>query len=262
MGVQARSMEGVGMTDPFWYGKRVLLTGHTGFKGGWLALWLQKKGALVAGYALPPTGAESLFELAGVAERMESVIAKDPQLDTYDIDIETETIRLIARFQPEGGDLRTLGAVLKIANCIDRVGRLGYDLARNLRDSPPIPDPTPVALLREMDSRTRAMVVQAVDAFVRGDADAEKGIFALDDDVDNLHHELQSRLIELLKGGGLSTERLALALLAGRHLERVGDNACKIAEKAVYAITGERRPEYFPRLAHRRTWGSEPPAPP
>jgi phosphate transport system protein len=194
--------------------------------------------------------------------RMESVIAKDPQLDTYDIDIETETIRLIARFQPEGGDLRTLGAVLKIANCIDRVGRLGYDLARNLRDSPPIPDPTPVALLREMDSRTRAMVDQAVDAFVRGDADAEKGIFALDDDVDNLHHELQSRLIELLKGGGLSTERLALALLAGRHLERVGDNACKIAEKAVYAITGERRPEYFPRLAHRRTWGSEPAAPP
>src|SRR5580698_16372 len=93
MGVQARSMEGVGMTDPFWYGKRVLLTGHTGFKGGWLALWLQKKGALVAGYALPPTGAESLFELAGVAERMESVIADIRDLETLRREFE--------RFRPE-----------------------------------------------------------------------------------------------------------------------------------------------------------------
>jgi phosphate transport system protein len=194
--------------------------------------------------------------------RMATVVANDPKLDRFDIDIETETIRLIAKLQPEGADLRTLGAVLKIANCIDRVGRLGYDLARNLRDSPPIQDPKPVELLRDMDARTRAMVEQAVQAFVDGNADAEKEIFALDDDVDNLHRELQARLIELLKGGGLSTERLALALLAGRHLERVGDNACKIAEKAVYAITGERRPEYFPRLAHRRTWGDTPAPPP
>jgi len=194
--------------------------------------------------------------------RMESVIAKDPQLDRFDIEIETETMRLIAKFQPEGADLRTLGAVLKIANCIDRVGRLGYDLAKNLRDSPPIPDPKPVEILREMDARTRAMVEQAVDAFVRGDADAEKRIFGLDDEVDARHRDLQIRLIELLQAGGLPTERLALALLAGRHLERVGDNACKIAEKAVYAITGERRPEYFPRLVHRGTWGTEPVVPP
>ena len=93
MGDQARSMEGVGMTDQFWYGKRVLLTGHTGFKGGWLALWLQKKGALVAGYALPPAGTESLFELAGVAERMESVIADIRDLDTLRREFE--------RFRPE-----------------------------------------------------------------------------------------------------------------------------------------------------------------
>jgi phosphate transport system protein len=191
--------------------------------------------------------------------RMQAVLSKDPQLDRFDIDIETETMRLIAKFQPEGEYLRTLGSVLKIANCIDRVGRLGYDLAKNLRDSPPIPDPKPVELLREMDARTRAMVEKAVTAFVASDADAEKQIFAMDDDVDRIHQELQVRLISLLQAGGLSTERLALALLAGRHLERVGDNACKIAEKAVYAITGERRPEYFPRLAHRQTWGSGPP---
>ena len=190
--------------------------------------------------------------------RMQAVLGHDVELDRFDVEIETETIRLIGKYQPEAADLRTLGAMLKIANCVDRVGRLGYDLAKNLRESPPIPDPKPVELLREMDARTRAMVEQAVDAFDKNDADREREIFAMDDDVDRLHQELQTRLIDLLRSGGLSTERLALALLAGRHLERVGDNACKIAEKAVYAITGERRPEYFPRLAHRSTQGTPP----
>ena len=70
------------MNDKFWHGKRVLLTGHTGFKGGWLALWLQKKGAEVTGYALPPAYDENLFELASVAERMQSVFADIRDLET------------------------------------------------------------------------------------------------------------------------------------------------------------------------------------
>lgn len=56
----------------FWRGKRVLVTGHTGFKGGWLALCLQQLGAAVTGLALPPTTQPSLFELARVAQGMES----------------------------------------------------------------------------------------------------------------------------------------------------------------------------------------------
>ena len=53
--------------DPaFWRGKRVLLSGHTGFKGAWLALWLHKLGAQVTGIALAPATQPNLFELAGV----------------------------------------------------------------------------------------------------------------------------------------------------------------------------------------------------
>jgi CDP-glucose 4,6-dehydratase len=58
-----------------WRGKRVFLTGHTGFKGGWLALWLQRLGATVRGYALPPPTVPNLFELARVDSGMESIIA-------------------------------------------------------------------------------------------------------------------------------------------------------------------------------------------
>ena len=56
-------------------GKRVLLTGHTGFKGGWLTLWLQSLGAEVTGYALAPDTTPSLYEVAGVERACRSVIA-------------------------------------------------------------------------------------------------------------------------------------------------------------------------------------------
>jgi len=69
-------MEGISGTvnRSFWNGKKVFLTGHTGFKGSWLALWLQSMGAIVKGYALTPSTNPALFIEANVAEQMDSVI--------------------------------------------------------------------------------------------------------------------------------------------------------------------------------------------
>jgi len=58
----------------FWAGKRVFLTGHTGFKGSWLSLWLQHLGAVVVGYATDPPTNPNMFELAGVAHNMTSIM--------------------------------------------------------------------------------------------------------------------------------------------------------------------------------------------
>lgn len=62
-----------GPTADFWRGKRVLLTGHTGFKGSWLALWLHRLGAHVVGLSLPPATAPHLFGLAEVAASVDDV---------------------------------------------------------------------------------------------------------------------------------------------------------------------------------------------
>ena len=62
------------MSVNFWRGKRVLMTGHTGFKGSWLSLWLQSMDAQVVGYALPPPTNPSLFEVAEVGKGMTSII--------------------------------------------------------------------------------------------------------------------------------------------------------------------------------------------
>ena len=67
-------MESLAMNQIFWKGKRVLITGHTGFKGSWLSLWLQSMGAKVVGYALSPSTQPSLFEVAKIGEGMTSII--------------------------------------------------------------------------------------------------------------------------------------------------------------------------------------------
>jgi CDP-glucose 4,6-dehydratase len=67
-------VEGVAVNLAFWRGKKVFFTGHTGFKGSWLCLWLQQLGAEVTGYALAPPTTPSLFEVAHVAQGMKSLI--------------------------------------------------------------------------------------------------------------------------------------------------------------------------------------------
>jgi CDP-glucose 4,6-dehydratase len=59
----------------FWKGRRVFLTGHTGFKGSWLSLWLEALGADVTGYALPPPTQPNLYEQAGVTNSLRSIMA-------------------------------------------------------------------------------------------------------------------------------------------------------------------------------------------
>ena len=70
-------------TDPsFWNKKRVLLTGHTGFKGSWMSIWLKQMGAELTGYSLNPPTSPSLFEDAEVASGMNSVIGDVRDLDS------------------------------------------------------------------------------------------------------------------------------------------------------------------------------------
>ncbi len=72
MALSARAVEGLAVTHAFWSGRRVLVTGHTGFKGGWLSLVLSAAGAEVHGFALAPPPGPSLFAAAAVEDRLAS----------------------------------------------------------------------------------------------------------------------------------------------------------------------------------------------
>lgn len=73
----------------FWSGRSVLITGHTGFKGGWLAMWLHELGATVHGFALKPPTTPNLFEAA----RVGSLLASDTRADLADLSCLTSAMR-------------------------------------------------------------------------------------------------------------------------------------------------------------------------
>ena len=81
------------MNPEFWKGKRVFLTGHTGFKGSWLSLWLQSMGAIIKGFSLEPPTNPSLFIVANISEGMESQIGDIRDYETLFDSIES--------FQPD-----------------------------------------------------------------------------------------------------------------------------------------------------------------
>lgn len=82
-----------GFIDPFWRGKRVFITGHTGFKGAWLTLWLARQGASVRGYALAPDSSPSLFNILNLEHDCDSRIEDIRDKDTL--------CRSINEFKPD-----------------------------------------------------------------------------------------------------------------------------------------------------------------
>src|SRR3990167_10960108 len=73
MAIRKSSMETMVMNKQFWPDKRVFVTGHTGFKGGWLTTWLKLLGANVVGYSLPPNTEPNLFGQANVVDHIHSI---------------------------------------------------------------------------------------------------------------------------------------------------------------------------------------------
>jgi len=181
----------------------------------------------------------------------QAVLDRDTQLDRFDEDMEHATIAFLVLRQPAAVDLRTAAGLLKITTHLDRVGRLGFDMAR-ITTAGPGKEPSELrSLLERMDETVESMVRQAIDALDRDQVDLARELFLRDDAVDQMHREANQLIVDGLGKDPTTARRLANDLLVARHFERIADNACKIGEKTIYALTGQRRSEYLPRHPFR-----------
>lgn len=167
------------------------------------------------------------------------VIANDRTIDAMEMEIEEQAINLLALQQPMARDLRMLTSALKIANDLERVGDHAVNIAQSaerLAQSRPIaPEPEIV----EMARLARAMLSDALEAFIRGDAAAGREVCRRDDKVDALHRSVFRILLTYMMedphmiGAGMEL------FLVSRNLERVADLATNIGEDVVFLVEGK-----------------------
>lgn len=179
------------------------------------------------------------------------VLDRDTELDRMDDDMEHATIAFLVLRQPAAVDLRTAAGLLKITTHLDRIGRLGFDMARQTSDSSSQSAPRVREILQKMDDVVEGMVEQALEAMADDEVELARGLFIRDDDVDRMHRQATRTIVSELTKHPDNAPRLSSQLLVARHFERIADNACKIAEKTIYANTGQRRAEYLPRHPYR-----------
>jgi phosphate transport system protein len=167
------------------------------------------------------------------------VIGGDADIDHLEIEVEEAVIRLLATQQPMARDLRFLTAAMKIANDLERVGdhavNIGQSAERLLSSRPIVPEPE----LLEMARQARTMLADALDAFVRGDAQAARAICLRDDSVDALHQSMfRILLTHMMEDPHMIGTAMELFLVS-RNLERVADLATNIAEDVVFLVEGK-----------------------
>jgi len=193
----------------------------------------------------------------------QSVLDRNGVLDKLDDEMEHATIAFLVLRQPAAVDLRTAAGLLKMTTHMDRIGRLGFDMCRiTMPITGPRESPELRALLEKMDIVVESMVRQSLEGLDRDRVDLARDLFPRDDDVDRMHRQAQRMVIAELGKNHAPAARLASIVLVARHFERIADNACKIAEKTIYAITGQRRAEYLPRRPPRLLYDEPPPGDP
>ena len=180
---------------------------------------------------------EALLERDG--EKARRVIAGDRVIDSMEVEIEEQCINLLALQQPMARDLRMLTSALKIANDLERVGDHAVNIAQSterLTQARPI---TPEPEIVEMARLARDMLSDALEAFIRGDANAGREVCLRDDKVDALHRSVfRILLTHMMEDPHMIGAGMELVLVS-RNLERVADLATNIGEDVVFLVEGK-----------------------
>ncbi len=191
--------------------------------------------------------AETLVDLSVEAlmerdrEKAQTVIDADRELDRLEVEAENLAISLLALQQPMARDLRFLIGAIKVSSDLERVGDHAVNIAQSavriIESRAAMP---PLPALADMARRARAMLSDALDAFIRGDGALGRAVGKADDQVDALHEGIFRTLLTYMMTDARTIAPSLELLLVSRNLERVGDLATNIGEDAVYLAEGKQ----------------------
>jgi phosphate transport system protein len=200
----------------------------------------------------------SLAEMGGMSERMlgdstvalvrrdtalaQKVISADQRLDNLQRDVEERAVLTIARRQPLANDLRELISAIRIAADIERVGDLAKNIAkRAVAISGQFQPPHRAVVGLEHISRlVQAQLKDVLDAYAASNEQKAMEVWRRDDEIDALYTSLFRELLTYMMEDPRNITQCTHLLFAAKSLERAGDHATNIAEKAYYLDTGKQ----------------------
>lgn len=169
----------------------------------------------------------------------DEVVGSDNFVDSHEVHVEEECLKMLALHQPVAVDLRRIATVMKVNNDLERIADLAVSIAQRAKalDEFPtftIPDPVP-----RMVVLATQMVRGSMDAFVNMDPAAATRIMSMDSTVDQLNRDIIADLQTIMQKRPELVPAALHCFSAIRHIERIADHATNIAEDVVYLVEGD-----------------------
>ncbi|MEZ4598385.1 MAG: phosphate signaling complex protein PhoU [Syntrophotaleaceae bacterium] len=199
-----------------------------------------KKRILTLGSEVEDVLQQSVQALDTMDGSLAATVAEgDNRIDTLEVDLEEECLKVLALYQPVANDLRFIISVLKINNDLERIADLAVNISERVLDllrHERIPVPFQFS---EMSGLVSDMVKKSLDSLVNLDQRQAREVIALDDQVDALHHNSYGLVKDRIRKNPNHIEPLICYLVVSRYLERIADQATNIAEDVLYLIEGK-----------------------
>ncbi|MDH7507876.1 MAG: phosphate signaling complex protein PhoU [Methanomassiliicoccales archaeon] len=164
----------------------------------------------------------------------------DDAIYQWDLKIEKHCIDLIALHSPVASDLRIVSTSLKMITDLNRIGRYARDIAEVIDFLEGQRYFKRLVSIPHMASLVIRMVDDAVESFIKRDADKALDLFERDDEVDALYESIFREVLTYMMEDPKKVPMGMRFILIARYLERIADHACNIGERVIYMISGER----------------------
>jgi phosphate transport system protein len=169
----------------------------------------------------------------------QQVIAEDRAINEARWRTEEQALLLIATQAPMAKDLRVVAAAIHIVTDLERMADHAAGVAKiavQMADRPPL---KPLIDIPRMSEIARAMLHDAITAFIEDDHTAARAIVARDDEVDHLYEQIYRELLTFMLADPGTIDQATHLLWVAHNLERIADRATNICERVVFAATGE-----------------------